>query len=106
MESMKIRNKAVAGDNDTSDNVSPVTTILVLAPWSVIDTCEQFIAGCVDTGDKHKVFVKIWNGPNSLLRGQGETDSWKNLEWKISCQTPFKKNARSTELQMIIRKSD
>ncbi len=31
-----------------------------------------------------------YSGP----RGPGETDSWKNLESKISCQTPFKKTVK------------
>ncbi len=26
------------------------------------------------------IFEKIWNGPNVILRGLGETDSWKKPE--------------------------
>jgi hypothetical protein len=37
-----------------------------------------------------RIFIKIWNGHNRILRGPGETDSWKNLKSKSSCQTPFK----------------
>jgi hypothetical protein len=36
-----------------------------------IDTPEQFIAGVVDTADKHS-FAII---PNGILRGPGDTDS-------------------------------
>ncbi len=39
------------------------------------------------------IFVKIRNGPRSILRGPGETDSWKkNLKSKILCKTTFNKN--------------
>ncbi len=64
--------------------------------------------GVKDAGDKHKVvnistnFRKILNGPNgipySLLRGPGETDSWKKPKAKISCQTPFNNNLKSKKL--------
>jgi hypothetical protein len=38
-----------------------------------------------------QIFLNIKNGPHAILRGPGETDSWKkNLKSKISCQTPFK----------------
>ncbi len=26
------------------------------------------------------IFEKIWDGPNGVLRGPGDTDSWKKLE--------------------------
>ncbi len=29
-----------------------------------------------------RIFEKIWNGPNGVLRSMGETDSWKKLEVK------------------------
>ncbi len=32
------------------------------------------------------IFVKIQNGPNGIIRGLGETDSWKNQKQK-SCDT-------------------
>ncbi len=34
-----------------------------------------------------QIFVQILN---TVLRGSGENDSWKNLRSKISRQTPFK----------------
>ncbi len=37
-----------------------------------------------------RIFEKSRNDPNVLLRGPGDTDSWKKLRSKISCQTPFK----------------
>jgi hypothetical protein len=55
-----------------------------------------FIAGVVVTGNKLKVrispriYVKIRNVLNGILRGSGEIDSWKNLKSKISCETSFK----------------
>ncbi len=46
-----------------------------------------FIAGLVDTADKHSFAnistnfpQKIWNGPNGILRGPEKTDSWKKLK--------------------------
>jgi hypothetical protein len=36
-----------------------------------------------------RIFEKIRFGSDGLLRGPGETDSWKNLKLKISCQAPF-----------------
>ncbi len=36
-----------------------------------------------------RIFEKIQNGPNGILRGPRDTDLWKNLKAKISCQTPF-----------------
>ncbi len=36
------------------------------------------------------IFEKIWNGPNDILRGFGETDSWKkNQKSKILWHCPF-----------------
>ncbi len=37
-----------------------------------------------------RIFEKIWNGPNGILWGWGETDSWKNQKQKISWHCPFK----------------
>jgi hypothetical protein len=37
-----------------------------------------------------RIFEKFQNGPNGILRGPRDTDLWKNLKAKISCQTPFK----------------
>jgi hypothetical protein len=37
-----------------------------------------------------RIFEKIWIDPNWILRGPGDTDLWKNLKSKISCQTPSK----------------
>ncbi len=67
---------------------------------SVVDTGGKFAAGVIDTGGKlppvlltpvanfppvanldlqisPRIFWNIWNGPNGILRGWGETDSWK-----------------------------
>ncbi len=44
------------GDNDTGG-----------APWTTISL---------------RIFEQIWNGPNGILRGLGETDSWKKPEVK------------------------
>ncbi len=35
-----------------------------------------------------RIFEKIQNGPNGILGDLGDTDSWKKLRSKISCQTP------------------
>ncbi len=46
----------------------------------------SFIAGVVDTADKHRFanitanFRKILNGPNGTLRGPGDTDLWNKPE--------------------------
>jgi len=37
-------------------------------------------------------FKKIWNGPNGILWGMGEIDTWKNLMSKISWHSPFNRN--------------
>ncbi len=37
-----------------------------------------------------RIFEKILNGPNGVLRGLGETDLWKNQKSKISWHCPFK----------------
>ncbi len=37
-----------------------------------------------------QIFEKIRNGPNGILRGLGETESWKNQKSKISWHCPFK----------------
>ncbi len=37
-----------------------------------------------------RIFEKIRNGRNSILRCLGETDSWKNQKSKISWHCPFK----------------
>jgi hypothetical protein len=38
-----------------------------------------------------RIFEKIRNGPNGILRGPRDTDLWKNLKAKVSCQTPFRR---------------
>jgi hypothetical protein len=48
--------KFAAGVNDTGGNLPPVSTELRKSP---------------------RIFEKIRNGPNGILRGLGETDSWK-----------------------------
>ncbi len=48
----------------------------------------SIFAGVVDTADKHSFanisanFEKIWNGPNGILRGPGDTDLWKKSDVK------------------------
>jgi hypothetical protein len=34
-----------------------------------------------------RIFEKIWNGPNGILRGLGETDSWKKTRSRKSRNT-------------------
>ncbi len=76
----------IPGVNDTGDKFFA----------GVIDTAEQFIAGVVDIGDKYSFgnisanFQKNSKRSNGILGGLGDTDSWKNLKLKNSCQTPFK----------------
>ncbi len=43
------------------------------------------------TRDYLRDFRKKSNDPNGILRGQGDTNSWKKLKSKILCQTPFKR---------------
>jgi hypothetical protein len=38
-----------------------------------------------------QICKKKWNNFNGILRGLGETDSWKSLKLKISWHYPFKK---------------
>jgi hypothetical protein len=61
----------------------------------VVDTGGKFATGVVDTGGQPWAAnispKKIRNGPNGILRGLGETDSWKKPEaQKISWHCPFK----------------
>ena len=77
-------------------NLPPVSTTLVklVAKFAagVVDTSGKFATGVVDTGSKFalvslipvvnlelrispRIFEKIRNGPNGVLRGLGETDS-------------------------------
>ncbi len=48
-----------------------------------------------------QIFKKIWNGPNGILRGMGETYSWKNLKSKISWLCPFKLPFGCTKLYIV-----
>ncbi len=49
-----------------------------------------------------RIFEKIWNGHNGILRGVGKTDLWKkNLKPKISCQTPFNLILTSLNLRTL-----
>jgi hypothetical protein len=43
-----------------------------------------------------RIFEKIRNDPNGILRGLGETDSRKNLKSNISWHCPFKKLTNET----------
>ncbi len=45
---------------------------------SINDTGDKFFAGVVDTAEQF--FEKIQNGPNGILGGLGDTDSWKKPE--------------------------
>ncbi len=46
-------------------------------------------------------FFKISNGPHGILRGLGETDSWKTLKSKISWYCPFKLPFAHTKLYIV-----
>jgi hypothetical protein len=73
-------------------NLPPVSTTLakMVAKFAagVVDTGGKFATGVVDTGGapwlriSPWIFEKIWNGPNGILWGWGETDSWKKPEAK------------------------
>jgi hypothetical protein len=68
----------IAGDVDTAENLSPVslTRLINIHSWL-----------------SRRIYEKSRNDPNGLLRGPGDTDSWKKkLRSKISCQTPFKQD--------------
>ncbi len=43
----------------------------------------------------------MWNSPNGILRGLGETDSWKNLKSKISWHCHFKLPFACTKLYIL-----
>jgi hypothetical protein len=64
----------------------------------VVDTDEQFIADVNDTSDKYsfanisQIFEKIQNVPNGILGAWRTLTHEKNLNSKISCQTPFKES--------------
>ncbi len=60
----------------------------------LISKTSSFIAGVVDTGDKHllskslQIFVKMRNGTMVYSGARGKLIQEKNLK-SISCQTPF-----------------
>ncbi len=78
----------------SGNNCSPVSTTPAITenPWQikagVIDTLEQFIASVIYTVEKHSFDIiseKVWrirNGPNGILGGPGDTDSWNKPEVK------------------------
>jgi hypothetical protein len=69
------RQKIIAGNNDTNDNLPPVS----FTP--------------VNTGDKHKVasIVKIWNAPtNGILGRTGLLIPENNLKWKARVRLSLK----------------
>ncbi len=43
-----------------------------------------------------RIFEKLRNYPNGILKGLGETDSWKNRRWKSCGTVPLKSNCVST----------
>ncbi len=82
--------------------LSPVTMTPVITenPWQglnagVTETGDKFLAGVVDTAEQFiagvndiyswispQIFEKIQKGPNGILGGLGDTDSWKKPEVK------------------------
>jgi hypothetical protein len=48
-----------------------------------------------------RIFEKIWNYLNGILWGQGETDSWKEPEAKISWHCPFNTNTVQTSYPVL-----
>jgi hypothetical protein len=40
-----------------------------------------------------RIFEKIRNGPKGILMGPRDTDLWKKVKSKISCQTSFKQRS-------------
>ncbi len=48
-----------------------------------------------------RIFEKIRNGPNGILRGLGETDSWRKPEVKILWHCPFKMVRTWTTLSLF-----
>ncbi len=48
-----------------------------------------------------RIFEKIRNGPYGIIRGLGETDSWKNQKQKISWHCSFKEALDETSNRLI-----
>jgi hypothetical protein len=94
-------------NNLSAVSLTPVNSFLAvslttakISPWQgliagVVDTGDKIFAGVVDivdiagfnnTSDKYsfaispQIFEKIQNGPNGILGGLADTDSWKKLE--------------------------
>ncbi len=74
--------KFASGINNTSETGSKI------CPPPVVDTSGRFAAGVVDIGGAPWLAnisaktKKIQNGPNGILWGWRETDSWKKPEAK------------------------
>jgi hypothetical protein len=70
--------KFAAGVVDTGGNLPPVslTSAANLPPVSLIPVVN------LEVRISPRIFEKFRNGPNGILRGLGETDSWKKPEAK------------------------
>ncbi len=72
------------------------------------DTGGKFAPGASDTGGapwaeniSANLKKKFKYGPNGILRGFGETDTWKNLKSKISWHYPFKLPFAHSKLNIV-----
>ncbi len=83
--------KFATGINNTSETGGKICRRCRWYRWQICHRCRWYrqAAGVVDIGGKFatgvnlelrispRIFEKIRNGPNGILRGLGETDSWK-----------------------------
>ncbi len=65
-----------------NDNI--FAKILIASSSNQIDLLKVFWKNVTNL-----IFENIWNGPNGILWGWRETDSWKNQKKKISWHCPF-----------------
>jgi hypothetical protein len=62
--------------------------------FSICHRCKRYQRCTLSCEYLREFFENIWNGPNGITRGLGETDSWKNQKEKISWHWTFKKGPR------------
>ena len=50
-----------------------------------------------------QIYEKIWNGPNGILRGLGETDSWKKPEVENHVTLSLYRDSEKSENILIVQ---
>ncbi len=84
--------------NDTSGNL-PLVSMTSVVDFPPVSATTMVVH--LELRIFLQIFKKISNGPNGILRGLGETDSWKNWKSKISWHCPFKLPLAHTKFYIV-----